>query len=336
MGYSSQSGQVILRSQATPGVAMTDLGTAGVATRLRSGSMAINRELITLDPEIGGGRDTADAYLGPANYSGDYELYPRFESIGTLLRAALGSVTSAVAGGVNTHTFTPVDGQLPYLTVYEEISDGLERFLYSDAVVNTLHFEADANGVLMGTAGMIARTAVPGTPDIDGAALYDKTQTAVGTSITLTYNGLKLPGKSFGFDLTNGVEDDDYRLGQFEVGDLTAKQREVSGSFTVRHNSAALMRQAAFGTASATTLGGLTTKQSLVIDMQAYQIIEGSTPPTPYSLKITLPNVILEPFAFEPSGDDVLETDITWRALRPDPAVPIMTAVLKNGKATIA
>jgi len=315
---------------------MADLGTAGVATRLRSGSLAINREFITLDPEIGGGRDTADAYLGPANYGGDYELYPRFESIGTLLRAALGSVASATAGGVNTHTFTPVDGQLPYLTVYEEISDNLERFLYSDVVVNTLHFEADANGVLMGTAGMIARHAEPGVADIDGAALYDKTQTAVGTSITLTYNGLQLPGKSFGFDLTNNIEDDDFRLGQFEVGDLTAKQREVSGSFTVRHNSAALMRQAAFGTASATTLGGLTTKQPLIIDMQAYQIIEGSTPATPYSLRLTLPNVILEPFAFEPSGDDVLETDITWRAVRPDPAVPIMTAVLKNGKAAIA
>lgn len=336
MGYSSQSGQVIVRSQTTPGVAMADLGTAGVAVRLRSGSMAINREFITLDPEIGGGRDTSDAYLGPANYTGDYELYPRFESIGTFLKAALGSVTSAVAGGVNTHTFTPVDGQLPYMTVYEEISDGLERFLYHDAVVNTLHFEADANGVLMGTAGMIARFQETGIADIDGSALYDTTQTAVGTSVTVNYNGLQLPGKSFGFDLTNNIEDDDFRLGQFHVGDLTAKQREITGSFTIRHNDAALMRQAALGAPTATEVGGLTTKYPLVITMNAYQIISGSTPPTPYSLQLSLSDVILEPFAFEPSGDDVLETDVSWRAVRPDPGTPIMTAVLKNGKAAVA
>lgn len=336
MGFSSQSGQVILRSQATPGVAMADLGTAGMAVRLRSGSMAVNRDVLTLDPEIGGGRDTSDAYLGPANFSGDYEMYPRFDSIPIFLRAALGQAVSVASGGVNTHTITPVDGQLPYLTIYEEISSNLERYLYHDCVVNTIHFEADANGLLMATAGMIGRFQEVGVPDIDGSALYDTTATAVGTSVSLTYNGLSLPGKSFGFDLTNNVEDDDFRLGSFFVGDLTAKEREVTGSFTIRHENSALQRQATLGLAAATEIGGKTTKQELVINMVSYDSITGSTPATPYSMKITIPNVMIQPFAFEPSGSDILETDISWTALRPDPAVPILTVEVKNGKAAIA
>ena len=336
MGYSSQSGQVIVRSQAVTGVPQADLGTAGVAVRLRSGSMAVNRDVLTLDPEIGGGRDTSDAYLGPANYTGDYEMYPRFDSIGVFLRAGFGTAVSATASGVNTHTITPSDGQLPYLTVYEEISSALERYMYTDAVVNTLHFEADANGFLMCTAGMIAREQEVGVADIDGSALFDTTGTTVGTSIQITYNGLTLPAKSFSWDLTNNVEDDDFRLGSFTVGDLTAKQREITGSVSLRHSDAALMRQAALGTAAATEVGGKTTKQQMVITMTSYDNITGSTPLTPYSLSFTMPFVMFSPFAFEPSGDDVLENDVEFTVLRINPANPIMTAVLKNGKPAIA
>lgn len=336
MGFSSQSGQVIVRSQTTPGVAMADLETAGVAVRLRSGSMAVNRDVLTTDPEIGGGRDTGDAYLGPANYTGDYEMYPRWVSLAPFLKAGLGSSATVTTTGVSTHTFTPVDGQLPYMTVYEEISSALERYMYTDAVVNTLHFEADANGFGMATAGMIARLQEVGVADIDGSALFDTTPTVVGSSVAITYNGLPLPAKSFGFDLTNNIEDDDFRLGSLIVGDLTAKQREITGSVSIRHADAVLWRQAALGTPAATQIGGVTTKQGLVITLSAYETIPGGTPTTAFSLTLNIPKVLLHPFAFEPSGDDVLENDIEWTALRPDPAVPIMTAVLKNGTATIA
>ena len=39
---------------------------------------------------------------------------------------------------------------------------------------------------------------------------------------------------------------------------------------------------------------------------------------------------------FEPSGDDALENDIAMRAIRPDSALPIMTAVVVNDSETIA
>jgi hypothetical protein len=51
---------------------------------------------------------------------------------------------------------------------------------------------------------------------------------------------------------------------------------------------------------------------------------------------ITIPKVALEPYALEPSGDDVIENDISFRALRPVQATPICTVVVKQARATIA
>lgn len=336
MGYSSQSGQVLFATQASQGVFPAGFGTAHTAMKLRGGALGPNRELLITDPEIGGGRDTADAYLGAASWSGDYEFYARLESLPTLLKACLGTAASATATGVNTHTITPTDSAtLPFLAIEEKIGSGLETYQYLDAVVNTFHLEAEANGYLMGTAGLIARQQSAGatpteTPDWDNSPL------TVGTNIALTYNGVTLPAKSFSFDVNNNFEDDDFRLGSFFIGDLTAKGREVNGSFTVRPQDSAFWRQAVYGTAAATTVGGLTTKQQLVITGTTYEDISGSTPPTKSSISITIPNVALEPYGLEPSGDDVIENDISFRALRPLAATPICTVVVKNGSAAIA
>lgn len=336
MGYSSQSGQVLFRTQAAPGVFQADIGTAGVAMKLRSGSLGSNRDLLITDPEIGGGRDTSDAYLGAASWSGDYEFYTRLESVTTLLKGVFGTAGSATVTGVNTHTITPTDSAtLPFLSVEEKIGSGLETYQYTDAVVNTFHLEAEANGYLMGTAGLIARIRAAGaTPT--ASPVWDNSPLIVGTNITLTYNSITLPAKSFAFDVTNNFEDDDFRLGSFYLGDLTAKSREVSGSFSIRPTNSALWRQAVYGTSGATAPGGLTTKQELVITCTTYEDIAGSTPLTKGSIQITVPDVILEPYGLEPSGDDVIENDVSWRAVRPDVGTPICTVVVENGKAAIA
>lgn len=336
MGFSSQSGQVIVRTQTTEGIPNSDLATAGVAVRLRSGSISLSRDVLTLDPEIGGGRDTGDAYLGPAKYAGDYEMYPRFNSIGTFLKAGFGSSATVTTAGLSTHTFTPVDGQLPYMTVYEEISNAFERYLYTDAVVNTLHFEADANGLMMATAGMIAREQETGVADIPGDTLFDTTATGTGSSVFINYKNIDLKAKSFSWDLTNNVEDDDFRLGSLIVADLTAKEREITGSVTIRHKDALLLRQASLGTPTATEVGGITTKEEMTIELRSYSAIPTVTPVTPYSLKFIMPYVMFSPASAAPSGSDVLENDLEFTALRLDPAQPIMTAILKNDKATIA
>lgn len=336
MGFSSQSGQVIFGTQPAMGTPVAFSDTVGLAMKLRSGSLAPNRELLVPDPEIGGGRDTADAYLGTVSFGGDYEFYARLESLPTLLKGVLGSASSATATGVNTHTITPSDAAaLPFLSVQERISAGLEAYDYLDAVVNTLHLEAEANGYLQGTAGLIARVQTPQASPVDGPK-WDNSPMIVGTNITLTYGGITFPAKSFSLDINNNFEDDDFRLGSFYIADLTPKSREITASVSIRHEDAAYFRQATYGTAAATSVGGLTTKAPLVITCTTYEDIVGSTPLTKSSLSITLPKVILEPFAFEPSGDDALENEIAMRAVRPNPGTNIATVVVKNGAATIA
>ena len=336
MGYSSQAGQVVLRSQTVQGTYNADTSTAGVSIKLRGGSLGPNRDLLVPDPEIGGGRDVVDAYLGAVSWGGDYEFYARMDSLVTLLKAALGASATATTTGVTTHTITPTDtASLPYLSIEESIGNGLEVYQYTDAVVNTLHLESDANGYLQGTASIIGAKQVAGTTR-SPSPLQDTSPMHVGTNIAITYNGVSLPAKSFSLDINNNFEDDDYRLGSFYIGDLTPKRREVTASFSIRESSSALWRQATYGVNSATTPGGVTTKQALVITATSYETISGGTPTTPYSLTITIPKFVLTPYSLSASGDDIIEDDIEGQAVRPSIGTGLMTAAIKTGLATIA
>jgi hypothetical protein len=337
MGFSSQAGQVLLRTQPTPGVLAPDLGAAGVAIKLRSGSLAPSRDLMLPDAEIGGGRDRGDAYLGGVSFSGDYEFYARMDSLLTLMRACFGTVATAAAGtGATDYTFTPSDAaQLPFLSIEEAIGDALEVYNYTDAVVNTMHLEAEPSGYLSGTAGMIARTQVAGatrTADPD----WDDGPMMVGTNITVTYNGVTVPAKSFSFDLNNNFADDDYRLGSFFIGDLTPAAREVDAGFTIREQSSAMWRQAVYGTPGATQPGGLVTKGPLVINCQTYEMIGGADPAITQRLALTMPNFALTPYSLDASGADIIESDLSGSALRPVAGTPTVTCAIRTGRADIA
>jgi hypothetical protein len=329
MGYASQTGQVILRTQTAQGTYNADVGTAGVGVKLRSGSLSSNRDLLIPDPEIGGNRDVVDAYLGAVSWGGDYEFYARYGSLPTMLKAVLGSASSAVATGIVTDTITPADtSALPYLSIEENVG-GLETYNYTDGVANTLHLESEANGYLQGTLGIIAARQTAGNTKTANP-LWDNAPMTVGTNIAVTYNAVALPAKSFSLDINNNFEDDDFRLGSFYIGDLTPKRREVTASFGIRHNGASLWRQAVYGVNSLTQPGGLTTKQQLVITATSYEDIVGGTPTTKNSLTITIPNFILSPFTLEQSGDDVLENDVDGQAVRPNPATALITCVVKR------
>lgn len=338
MGFSSQAGQIVVKTQATPGTFDPALGTDGLAVKLRSGSLGSTRELLVPDPEIGGGRDVVDALLGAGAFSGDYEFYARMNSLLTFLNACLGDTASvADAGGVwSTHTVTPSDNsQLPFLSVEERIGSGLEVYNYTDAVVNTLHLEAEANGYLMGTAGLIAKRQIAGAV-ATAAPTWDDTPMTVGTNILVTYNGVTLPAKSFSLDINNNFADDDFRLGSFYLGDLTPKRREITASFSIRPEDSALWRQATYGLSTATEMGGVTTKQQLVITAQTYESIPTSAPAKSYGLTLTIPKYMLKPFSFSPSGDDVIETDVEGQALRPAAATPIATVEVISDLTAVA
>lgn len=335
MGYSSQAGQLLVRRQTAEGVVATDMATAAIGILLRSGSLSSNRELMVLDDEIGGGRDKKGAYLGAASWSGDYEFYARPDAFLTLLSGALGTNAAPVtATGVTTHTVTPSDlGQLPFFTIEEGIGAALETYKYQDAVVNTFHLEVDANGYLMGTAGIIAKRQTAGVTRTDGSALYDNGPVFVGSNTSVTFGGVTLPAKSFSLDINNNFADDNYMLGSFYLNDLTPQGREITSSFNIRHANSALWRQATYGAAAATTPQGTTVASSLVIHTESYEKIGATV--TPFSIDITIPNFLLEPFSYEASGSDVLENDIAGRAIRPTSSA-IMSVAVKTGKTTIS
>lgn len=339
---SSQAGYIVFRTYGGGDSFPTDINTDGAAFRLRSGTIGPNRELLIPDPEIGGNRDIADALLGAVSFSGDLEFYARFKELGTLLAACMGDAgTPSTTTGVTTHTITPSDTSgLPWLAVEERIGADYETFHYTDALVNTFHLEAEANGYLMGTVGVIARKQSVQTALVDfDTELPDLTDTSplvVGTNVTVTYNGVTLPAKSFSLDINNNIEDDDFRLGSFYLGDITPKRREITANVSLRPQDSDLFRQATYGAAAATAPGGLVTKQQLVITMSTYEDIPGGTPATKYSLALTIPKAALQPFAVDPSGDDIIEHDVDIQALRPALGTKIITAVLKTDKAVLA
>lgn len=338
MPFLSQSGHIGVKTQATKGAYLDPGGIApnqGVFCKIRSGAMGGNRDLMIPDPEIGGHRDVPDASLGPISFSGEYEMYLRAEEAATFLKGALGSGASAgaIATGF-THTITPTD-TLPWLSIEEKIGNGYETFRYTDAKVNTFHMEADADGYLMGTAGMIALTQGLTTATVVGSQRQDTSPLLVGTNITVAWNGVNLPAKSFSLDINNNLEDDDFRLGSLFLGALTEKRRELTMGVTIRPDDALLWKTAMWGAPGATVPGGTTTKDDVVITITSYEDIPGAAG-IKYSIICTVPQAIIAPFSLEPSGDDVFEHDIEIRAVRPVAATPIVTFLVKNSYATVA
>lgn len=445
MGFSSQSGSVLFRNQPVAETFPADAGSAGVAMKLRTGALAANRDLLIPDPEIGGGRDVNDAFLGAVTFSGDYEFYTRLNGIRTFLYHAFGTVISG-AGGVNevdtitktgtwsggTYTltfnaqtttaiaynataetiqdalvalsniakyevtvsggplsttpivirldgtlagtqatgvtidFTNVTGStpgadvvrtvtglsntgtyrdifvpsdassLPFVAIEENIGNGLDVFRYRDAVVNTLHFEVDANGYFMGTAGMIARLQDAQASALSVDTLLDNGDLIVGTNVTVTFGGVALPAKSFKFDFTNNFESDDFRLGSFYIGDLTPKRRELTIGVTIREQDKDLWRQATYGSSAATAVGGVITKSEVNVILSTYSTITGSSPALASSMTITMPKCALKPYALTVSGDDIIDSDVELQALRPDIRNPLVKVAVVQSVSAIA
>lgn len=339
MGFNSQLGHIGIKTQVAKGAYLDPGAIApnqGVFMFIRSGGLGGNRELMIPDAEIGGSRDIADANLGPISYSGELDFYGRMESLATLLQAALGnSVSTGAALSGYTHTTTPGD-TIKWLSIEEKISTGYESFKYTDAKVNTLHIEADANGYLMGSVGLIALTQGIVVPTVIGSQRRDTSGLIVGSSVTVQWNGANLPAKSFSFDVNNNIEDDDFRLGSLFLGDASEKRREVTMGVTIRPNDAALWKTAMWGGPAATVPGGVSFKDDVIITVTSYEDIPGATAGIKYTMVITVPSAALVPFNIDPSGDDQLEHDIEIRALRPNPATPILTATVKNSYATVA
>lgn len=343
MGLLSQEGHVGIKTQASKGT-YADPGAAapndGVFFRTRSGAMGGDRELLIPDPEIGGNRDIPGAALGPIAFSGEFDFYVRMEVLATLLYGALGAVSTSGAlpdpGTGYAHAITPA-ATLPWMSLEEKIANSFEVFGYTDAKINTLHIEADADGYVMGSVGIIALSQ-DGTITATAAVSQrnDTSPLLVGTNVNVTLDSVALPAKSFSLDINNNLEDDDFRLGSLFLGDLTEKRREITMSVTIRPEDADYWKMATWGSTAATAPEGQPTYEDVAITVESYEDIPTAAAGSPYSLDVDIPQAVLVPFTVDPSGDDVLEHDIEIRAVRPDPGVDIATFTVTNSYDAVA
>jgi hypothetical protein len=237
-------------------------------------------------------------------------------------------------GPRGTHVLTPSDAaSLPWLSVEEAISASYESFRYTDCKVSRLRIEADATGYVMGQVDMIGLTQISGftkqtTPAIDVSPMF------LGQQVLIYWNGIQLPAKSFFFEINNNMEDNDFRLGDFKLGDLTEKRRVVTMGATIRPSDAALWKEATYGGPALTApRAGAASLGILTLVCNTFENVQGAS--TPYSIAINAPYVAMQPFKVEPRGDDVIEHDIEFQILRDDPVPPIVTVTIINDLATV-
>jgi hypothetical protein len=334
MGFSSQSGQVGFGIQSVKGTAVAATRFA----RLRGGSMGGERSLLIPDAEIGGGRDIPQAYLGSVGFMGDLEFYPRAQMLAMLLFGASGTKASTTVAGPplkGTHVITPGNA-LPWLTVEERIGQTFESFRYTDAKVNSLKLEAEANGYLMGSANLIALKGVSGF-NAQSTPTYDESPLTVGSSVVFTVGGVDLKAKSFSLELTNNIESDDFRLGSVYMADAVEKRRELKMTASYRPDDSTLWKQAMWGSGSATeAAAGAAYRGAVTVTITSYETIGAEVGGVPFSIAFNIPYAVLEPFKVSPSGDDVIGTDISLTAIRPVTATPLYTATIVNDLSTVS
>lgn len=100
---------------------------------------------------------------GLISAAGDITMEPNPVMIGHFLRGLLGQSSGTAAGSAFTHTFNPVQTNFdtncalpPYtIQVYRDVGSSWQ---FTDAIVNAMTFEINANALVHATASVIART----------------------------------------------------------------------------------------------------------------------------------------------------------------------------------
>lgn len=314
--------------------------TAAINYNANSGAVQTALQALTT---IGAGNATVSGGPGPAT--------PYVVTFAGSLAAtsiSLLTATSSLTGGTNpavtvtettagypvkgTHVITPSDTTLPWLSVEERLSYNLESFRYTDAKVSRVRIESDANGYMMGQADLVALTQVAGFT-AQATPTYDTSPMFQGSLITVYWNGVALPAKSFNFEVTNNMEDDDFRLGSFTLGDITERRRMFKLGCTIRPENSSLWKEATYGGSGLTSpRAGVASYGSLSVVCTTYENVQGAS--TPYTVSLTVPTAAIAPFEMSPSGEDAIESDIEFTVLRDDPVVPAVTATIINGLAT--
>jgi hypothetical protein len=328
--FNAQQGYIGFRGQVNKGGFLAPT----IFTKVLSGGLGADTELLVPDPEIGGGRDITDVFPGAVKFSGDTEFYFRPESLGVLLYGLMGTVaTSNLGSGAYRHTFqTLTSGNLPYLSGQEKVADVLDTFNYVDGKVNSLTLDSESNSLLRGSFNLIFTTQSGNiSPQVP---VFDTSPILVSHGGTITLDGTIVSCKSVSFEFNNNLDDDDFRIGNRFLGQLVEKRRELNVSLTIRPQDIDFYRKAVYGdSASPYTPKNDVYTGSLVLNFESPGNIPGGSG-LPYRLQITLQEVAFKPFPISPSGDDPIDFEMEVMPLY-DGSNPIAKAELWNGKSSV-
>jgi hypothetical protein len=97
-----------------------------------------------------------------------------------------------------------------------------------------------------------------------------------------------------------------------------------------------MWRQATYGDSAATAVQGTITKSEVVVTLSTYSTIPNSSPALVSSMQITMPKCALKPYAFQVSGDDIIDSDVELQALRPDFRNPLVKIAVVQAVQNVA
>ena len=234
---------------------------------------------------------------GQVDVKGSFEVEAEPDTIGQLLALACG--TDSVAGsGAYVHTIK-LASPMPSFTLSADY--GLNSVhQWTGVKVESLDISNKMGGLLMAKFGLIGQNDVilPATSLSPTFGVLQPYEAEYITTATL--NGVPIPFESFNISLKNNLAPYFGAGSARLVRNINEKNAEVSGSMITAYESDILQNLALAGT-----------NVPLVITYTHPSIASGATP---YSLTITLPNIIIEAAPVDPKRNDVLMSNIKFIA----------------------
>lgn len=301
----------------------TTYGTAVTRTKgIRILSDSINKDQAVLETASlnESFQDSDDIAAGRVSVGGEISTELRYsDEVGTLMRHVLGSAatTGPTESVVYTHTIKLADTQPVGISL--EVDADVKGKLIAGGKINSMTLAGEADGFMTMSLGIVGKDMTLITPTT-GITLPVESLIAF-PAIAVTYAGSPILCDSFSIQLNNNLITERYKLNsQTIIEPLRGGKPEITGSFTLD-----------FATDTQFAAFVAQTKSALVVTATG-AVITGTTP---YSLTITLPQIVLTSATPMVSDAGLIKVECSFKAFATDTNTREMTIVLVNTATTI-
>ncbi len=309
-------------------------------------SFAMNQNVVTLPPEIGGTYFLRGSYKTSVVGSGDVGIVIRPNTVGQFLMAYSGvDNVTPVAGqtGAYSHVFTPfapasgVD--LPWFTCVKDTSK-LYAEQYLNSKIRSLRIDIPKSSTPTAQASFLATTptsiAAITSPTLDTTPQF---QTALGTiALTQEGSGSNISANSirmerFTLNMANSISEDEFSVGNLFLDNVTLLQKAVSVDMDVIVRDTALY-QAVYlnGLAIPNTWQPAIYRGSLTITLTSTANIGTTT--QPYQLVVNFPGLdfLMMPIGLQ--GAELVRATLSTQVTLGPSGADTYTITLINGIAS--